>query len=357
MVLISAIPTYFLTSQLKRIEVQTALTKLDFSLVDEDEGEPFFDCTLAAYNGHVVLYDFREIVEEYLEALGKASMELTINITENGSTSHYTTNAIYCAVEISVNAPEFLRTRFLSAVSAKMTYPGCSERLSYITQIGESRAQTWNIVYEKDGQIGVCKAVVDDYPSSYICHWHLDSSCAIASKLLCESVVGARVVSYAVNIGGRSFHYYVEDASPPLRFCFRNVFGVWEFLAFFGVTTAKTEASHTEALCDHRAVFYDRSVMKTYEVESGPLPTALTPCVEMLFMSTDVRLATSEDVGQCPRILIDDHTCEISDTDEEMNQVKFSYRFAADRPFAELGNVASAPQERVFSDEFAKEFS
>ena len=53
-----------------------------------------------------------------------------------------------------------------------------------------------------------------------------------------------------------------------------------------------------------------------------------------------------------PLVLITDSTCEVQDGDEELNTVKFSYRYTSDRPESSV-----ALPDRIHTDTFKTPFS
>lgn len=354
--LLTSLPDLILSSQLQSLVVYTEYNQISITLFDNDQGEQFFNCTLRPYSKRAVLYDLRDIIEEWMDFNKSCVFEMLVRIEENGTENDFLTNVVYCSVEIEGDTTAFLNSRFLTAQIAKLTYPGVHEVLTYVVVKGDSMTKTWNIVYEKDGQICTERFVISEEPSRWITSWDIDSSLAEAQKLLDTKVAEARILSYKISIGQRSFTYYVEDASPPLNFYFRNSFGAFEYIAFWGVTTQKTEAVHTEAVCSHKAIFFDRGVNKTYEVETGPLPSSLLPSLEMMVASNDVRIQQDNNTYNYPRILITDHTCEFSDTDEEMNTLKFTYRYADTHPHIQM-DLNQPTAGRIFSDQFDREFS
>lgn len=356
MTLFSPFPTYMLTAQMDPLCVFTTFSSIDVELIDEDWAETFFSCKLYAHDGKVGLNDFREIVEEYMAGAALASMEMSVRLTENGKSTTYTLNVFYCSIDLHGNVNAFLNSRFLSLLTSKVTYPDCHERLSFFAQKDEDVSPTWSIVYEMDSTISSIVVREDVERASYYIHYDVDCGVSkVLELLLNHGIAGARILSYLVSVGARHFQFYVEDASPPVRLAFRNAFGTVEYLALFGVTTTKTEASHSEAICNHKALFYDRAVLKTYEVKTAPLPAQLAKGIDMLLVSTDVRIDSNLDFDSCQKILIDEHSFEIADADSELNTVSFTYRFVGDRPHVDIG-TSGTDASRIFTNEFSKVF-
>ena len=158
--------------------------------------------------------------------------------------------------------------------------------------------------------------------------------------------------------------YFVHEGAPSVKLGFFNMFNIPEYLAIHGVTTEKTEVSRSSAVCNHVTTYYDRSVERTYEVETGPLSASQAEWIDQLILSHDVRFIDPKNPSlySLPRVLIGDHTCEISDTDEEMNIIKFAWQFAEDRPHYRCGislvaEGAAVSGTRIFTSEFNSVFS
>ena len=101
-----------------------------------------------------------------------------------------------------------------------------------------------------------------------------------------------------------------------------------EIAYFNAITTTTTKVNRSTAVVGGRHLFYDQSVDKTYEVESAPLTSDEAYWVEQLLMSHSVRLNDSSLLD----VIITDSTCEMSDNDEQLNKVKFTWQFAMKTP-------------------------
>ena len=81
--------------------------------------------------------------------------------------------------------------------------------------------------------------------------------------------------------------------------------------------------------------------------------------VEQMLTSTSVRIPNGPDVALYDTdfdalipIIITDFTSELSDTDEKLNSVKFTWRFAENRP-----KIAAPQSPGIFNDKFNPTFS
>ena len=145
------------------------------------------------------------------------------------------------------------------------------------------------------------------------------------------------LLSVTVRCGNRSATFFVDPALADIEpFYYLNCFGVSEHLSLQRVTTSKE-----------------------YEVESAPLTSDECLQVEQMFTSPTVRIPFGiyavqyeTDFDALTTILITDFTSEISDTNEKPNSVKFTWRFAENRPKV---NIPTSPG--IFNDKFQPPFS
>ena len=144
-----------------------------------------------------------------------------------------------------------------------------------------------------------------------------------------------------------------------LPFFYLNCFGVVEQLSLQRTTTEKVKADRSIATLGKSSQFYDVTTSKEYEVESAALTSDECLQVEQMLTSPSVRIPygpnTSlydNDFDALIPILITDFTSELSDTDEKLNSVKFTWRFAENRP-----KIAAPQSPGIFNDKFNPTFS
>ena len=147
------------------------------------------------------------------------------------------------------------------------------------------------------------------------------------------------------------------EANVPIFYL--NCFGVVEHLALPRTTTVKVKTDRSLASLGKTSQFYDITHSKEYEVESGPLTADECLQVEQMLTSPSVRIPYGPDVALYDTdfdalipILITDFTSELSDTDEKLNSVKFTWRFAENRP-----KVAVPESPGIFNDKYNPTFS
>lgn len=147
------------------------------------------------------------------------------------------------------------------------------------------------------------------------------------------------------------------EANVPIFYL--NCFGVVEHLALPRTTTVKVKTDRSLASLGKTSQFYDISTSKEYEVESGPLTSDECLQFEQMLTSPSVRIPFGygcdkydSDFDALRPILITDYTCEMSDSDEKLNKVKFTWRFADNTPTMEKPSTPG-----IFDDKFNPVFT
>lgn len=162
------------------------------------------------------------------------------------------------------------------------------------------------------------------------------------------------LLSFTVQRGNRMATYFVDPALadvPVLHFV--NCFNMVEQLPVQGVTTSKIKADRSIASLGKASQFYDVKVSKEYETQTAPLTSDECELMEQMLTSGEVRIPYGDgaeyenDFYAMYPILITDFTSEISDGDEKLNSVKFTWRFANNLP-----DVAVPQTPGIFNDKF-----
>ncbi|MCM1163367.1 MAG: hypothetical protein NC339_03855 [Muribaculaceae bacterium] len=148
--------------------------------------------------------------------------------------------------------------------------------------------------------------------------------------------------SVTVRVGNRSLTFYVDQSLCGIRpFWYTNFFNEPEQLVLPRVTVEKVKTDRSLAVIGRTSQFYDVSTTKEYEVQSSPLIYDEHLQIEQMLSSANVRMPwgnempnNETDFNAMLEILITDYTSELSDSDEKPNSVKFTWRFAENRPKA-----------------------
>lgn len=347
------------SSAIGDIDVNTSKI-ITLELYDEDEAETFFSTNYSPYSNRVIIRNLRDIIEEWMEFHGLASMLLSIRISDGDNEESIETNVIYCSQIINESASNFIPKSFLTTLSSKITYPHCDELLSFIGQKEEAFIINWSFVIEySNGTLSTISRSQDEGVMFGFSLHRIDCSLDMARQQLPKAIRYNKILMYSVSIGQRSFRFFVHDeGTPQVHMVFRNIFGAFEYIHTYGTTTEKIEASQSSAFCNHIVTYYDRNVTKTYEVKTAPLPLSLAQWMEQLFCSYEVRKVETSglEYDDHPLILFGDHTCEVADGDEELNTLKFEWQYVEDRPHIDVG-IFSSSGGRIFTNEFNEVFS
>lgn len=354
--LITEIPVFVFSSQLREIEFSTDLDKVIITL--EDGTTEIFRTTLYAYNGNVTLINIAEVIEDYMTKndLVFTAFTMYYNNADGTNIGSFNLNTLFCTHIIEAQAGVFGSYNFLTTLTAKRVPLHSTDFLSLFYG-QESGPLKIHAVYEdEDGSVGnktfTLKTITTDDIGVSAIEVKYDT---IYLRLRLQAGKVSKVLSYTIEFNNRHFIYYVVDNEPNVVFTFKNCFNVYEEIYLNAVTTTKTEVNRSMAISQGRHSFYDQSVDKTYEVETAPMTQAEAEWVEQLFMSHSVRLGTATDPDTLPEVIITDSTCEIDDNDEKLHKVKFTWQFVEHRPH--LQTSARTDEQRIFTEPYNHTFN
>lgn len=166
-----------------------------------------------------------------------------------------------------------------------------------------------------------------------------------------------QISSISIQFGKRLMSLFVDAALTPAKwFSFRNCFNVVEKFPILCETKEKALSESSVANLGNSSMLYDIHNSKEYESESAPLYPYEVEMAELMLYSYDVRLDSAKSSFQqfefLPKILITDFTSELSDSDEALNTIKFSWQFADNSPRLELPLSPG-----IFNDSFIPVYS
>lgn len=362
--------TLAFSSAVERISVRTAAASVNVSLyaVDTSGSETaVFAETYYPYSENVTLHDFASIIEDEMAITGSPLQKFRIEAEASDDTSDDKTFTIlYCSCHTScqpsgIVASQFLTTRKVIEATADYPLPLFYVRppVEYLDQELVSfhvicrRQDTGDvrIIFVPNGHTGYGK----DYELKMLTisrEW-LAAQTASSFPNIPYDIIGV-----TVRIGQRSITVYYTKRKPDIRLYFTNMFNALEIAELVGDTTAKTKVKRTEAVCDGIVSFYDQSVEQSFEFQTAGLTAEYAEWLGQLFMSRDVRIINKpyheeDNLNEpYPSVLITDSTCEVQDGDEELNTVKFTYRYTSDRPESSV-----ALPDRIHTDTFKTPFS
>lgn len=286
-------------------------------------------------SGQVTLSSLSQILEQYMieHELSVASFSIRSRQVE-GLPLDFRRDftAVYTAYYIDDNASNFIENSFLTTQSVKTISFGSEDYVSFISRKGEDITRRFHAVFRCDGEIKTFDwwndEIEDEDVKAHSTHISADD---ILSKLD-EEYAGfeIRLLSFSYSVGTRVIVYYISERMESCRMLFLNAFNVYEMFAMQGVTTVKTKVERDLAVINRRSVFYDRTIEKSYEFQSAALSAPAKDWVEQLFFSARVKLyiPDSESINEMPDVLITESSCEVKDSNSELNRVKFTWQFA-----------------------------
>lgn len=354
--LITEIPTFVYSSQLRDIRLATDLDRLIVALNDGET--EVYRTTLYAFDGVVSIYDIRNVVELYMLDNDRSFTAFTFYYfdTDGNELGTFNLNTVYCSHIMGVEAGIFASYNFLTTLSSRRTSPHSTEYLSVLHEVGQGEMKAYCVFIDGGGNTSAAVITLwglgyDDIGVDTILIRYDD----ILQKLTEEGYIVDKLLAYTITWGSRSFTFYVHDFIPDVTFTFRNCFNVHETVSFSAVTTSKTKVDRSVAVARSLCSFYDQTTTKEYEVQSSALTMAEAEWIEQLFMSHCVRLGMASDSELLPVVLITDSSCEISDSNADLNRVKFSWQFQDKAPH-NLNAGSSAPEDRIHQEQFTHQY-
>lgn len=361
------LPSVGFTSELSDVCMKTDGELLNINVYINGSVE--FSTTLFPFNGIVTLFDLRSVVEQYMRNNDCAMVSLQIETyydnerIENLAASDIIT-LVYLDREFWGFSDVFLSERFLSILTAKRISRHVHEKLYYFANAGEENRLSYHITYIPAGKttpvtgqffLGTLKS-----ESSELMFVDLRYEDLLYQVETLSPITGHKILACTIELGKRMFTLYFDDFNPDVTFIFKNCFNVYETIELNAITTAKTKVDRSVAIANGRNSFYDQTTEKYFEVQTASLQYDMAILIEQLFSSHLVRIVdysyTELEVeDEYQQVLITDSTCEVSDNDEEINSVKFTWQYVEKRPHLPLNFYSDQPRG-YFTDEYNQTF-
>lgn len=375
-------PTSYImfTSACRQLEFSADCNSLLFVL-KERETTIVYQTHLDVYNGIATIYDVRSLLEDYMRSnnLSFSTFDIYCKDAHDPneiSVLNHVKNLwiVYSYHAIPYNAEYFIANRFLTTLTVHRTYPHCTEILPLLTGGGAYTSNPQSVyvnaycAYLSAGEYNTANVQLISYSNVAVQYVSLYLSYDwLIAKLQDQGIIVDKILAYTILFGDRTHTFYVHESTPELSFTFKNSFNAWETIRFSAVTVANTKVEQSSSISGGQMSFYDQRTNKTYETNTSPLSRDESRWVEDFFMSRDVRLGdisstidysdksiSYSNPTDLPKILISDSSCEISDSNSELNRVKFTWRFADERPHAE--HLLIGP-DRIHSEQFTYQYN
>lgn len=359
------IPPVVLSSDLPDINIFTDHEFADFRLLAG--GATLLEGRYYALNGSTVVSDISSIVEHFLAGNTDNNLfEFDIEATAGGETATAKMNVLYCDKATGLFLPDvWLKENFLTLSPFRRLAPESYINLSWYTTEKEGimfrvyatflndkgQRDTYFYAHSGNGQIAHINGIMSELV------YLSDIRKKIISAKKIESLT---LQSVTVRCGERSATFFIDPALAGIvPFFYLNCFGVVEQLSLQRTTTEKVKADRSIATLGRSSQFYDVTTSKEYEVVSAALTSDECLQVEQMLTSPSVRIPYGPNTSLYDNdfdaripILITDFTSELSDTDEKLNSVKFTWRFAENRP-----KIAAPQSPGIFNEKFNPTFS
>lgn len=320
------------------------------------------DLVAPTVDGVATFYNIREIIENQLEETGKSMAEINISAFGSAEIRMDKIYAVYLKHRFDGSFPAFLRRNFLSTRKSKRLTADASERITYIVADTESAALILRITYvTAAGEVRTGKVSVKDVvaPSNTAVCESYDVDYAGMNSLATSNFAdyGGKVLAVSIQLGERYYSIYFPDFAPSMSLMFVNAFNAIETCQIDCQTTTKSKVDSSTAVGIEQTWQYDRRLEKTYETETSALSMPELRWFEQILNSGEVALVdfsnkNEEPWADSPRIIITDSTCEVSDSDAELQRIKFTWQFCDNNPELGIGYVPTTPDDGIFTDEY-----
>lgn len=355
-----------LSCHLQQLTIETSYPNVTVAIYPQGSSKIFESTYYPNEDGIVVVHDIRTIFENFLERHQLALADFEVDVW-HGEDEYEVVSADFSVLMCRLLMPrEAIDAIFLTAASSRRMAPDAFAPVAALLRNGEARSYDMFVDYLCEGVAHRNEYMVG-FPSLSL----KGEVIATAKTSLYEMVQDLNyyfqhdpnnivVRSFTMQCGARSLTCYFDSslAGRP-TFYFINSFGVVDSITLPAVTTAKQAVEQSEAVLANAVTIYDRTVEKTFEVQSDALTDDEMRLCEELFASPCVRVSLKRndlsrgfDFTALPQVLITESTCETSDGNEKPNSVKFTWRYA-DRLLrshhAEENGPFSEPFNTIFS--------
>ena len=323
--IISNIPTRAFTSAFDKVEIETDLSKVRVTVIATGL-LTVYDNILYAYDGKVIIYDLTAIFEESMRKHDIAFAFMWMRVCEPGNTSSYTSityGTFYGIHRFYGNLTDWTARNFLNAAPAKMSFAGSVEVLNYWYPGGNFIREKRTVVYEVDGEQLVYETtdILERPDNTQVRQVIIDY------KAIAHELNASRILSVCVAHNERMATIYYTDA-PVIAFLFRNNFNTLDVATVQGEIKRKAETEKGIAVCNRKIALYNKRDRYSFEVETAPMPYDQVAILEQLCTSHKVWLYVNGiEPNDHFKVVITDYNVEISDSDEKLQTVKFTFQF------------------------------
>lgn len=341
---------------------------VELSRITETGYAAVYGVRLYAGAGTACLYDLAGLVEDDLEKHGLFYATYSVNVEgpRGDVLDTMTFDVAYCnRATVCTDVLTFMRHNFLTSLPVRRVDPNGYVDLQWIALGHSTEKVTASIKYRigDDHKLHRAEITIDESrdfedhtPRAInVSILNLRSPVAVASGVKAREV---KIASVSFKAGDRLLTAVVDESlSAADTFYFRNCFNAEDSITLHTKTTVKTKSSRSTASIGGKITQYDISSECSYEVETAPIPLEECFAVEQLITSKDVSRYVSNSCDDTEPtinipVIIEESTSEIVKNSDEMNTVKFNWRYDYSRPIINL----KAPVG-IFNESFNPEFN
>lgn len=280
--------------------------------ITSDLGNVCPPAVYAVYNGEVTIYDFRRLIETFMEFKEQTVCRFSIKGAEDELKSFF---VVYSTLGVDRDAKEWCNTHFLTTREAGEVTIGDTYTLSFVkTNNQPEKVEYFANLLKKDGTIEQAYFAGNTFEEP-------DSLCSVQVPIW-DLDDGRFPHSVTVRAGARSFTFFRNEQPFNLSLKFKNAFGVWEVAHLCAVTERKSADNRKTANIMRRVAVYGAERKVSFTSTTAPLPIDTARWIDQLATSPQVRLFPSEQ-----EIIMLNSPVEVSDSRTDSNSVKFSWQF------------------------------
>lgn len=349
------------SSMLDEITVSTDLPYLDIFL-KSDKGGVIFNQRYWAYADNITLWDISYVIENFMRQAGVVILDdLTFSASYEGSVmDSVKVRVLYCESLPDDKSSFDYENQFLTTSSHRRVVPDSSVFLCAYGYVTETFSVSFK--YRIAGQSAICQdSLIDltyeDFDNIKILKVSIRDMQTYVSGLYSDiNWWQIEICSFNVICGNRYAQFTVDKSLANGHiFYFRNCFNCPDFLMLSAVTKEKTEVERSLAIFGARAVFYDQTTEKNYDVETAPLMNVEGEFIDQLISSPEVYkiIPQINKTFLAQLILITESNCEIAD-DDKLDSVKYTWRYADNRLHR---HISADSLLRIFTYQFNPSFT
>lgn len=341
------VPTFSVDSI--RVSTDAPTVDVRFECENPTAGAPrvFYTATYSAHNGMVEIHEVSDIVEDYFRAADKVLGTITIHANDTFIDVEF----LYCEYFL----PEIYNPQHMLylASTAQQVRPDSSVAFATLPVAGAEFVIRAVGNRAEDGKIGMYRYTpVAQLNSRLTTHFAVAD---IVKKATSEEGGLSNVKMFSIEYTGLQKVCFLTKTDYCLRFSYRNGFNVEEYIDVPGTFTSKTELSVEQARIGKAFIPYDRTVSRSYEMNTGPIGPWEQEMYEQFLYSAQTSLWLH---GEEYPVLITEADIERSNDDDVLNTVKFTWIFANGCPRAlekEL-QAMKMPHGQAFNPSFSQEY-